>query len=174
MQGRQIIGMEWGEIIGVLAFAISVFSLIISYRRSTHAAQANLIAQNNPRRQIILKYLEEEILSTWRERALIAQFYGIPFPSVEEKRKARDAIEKAREESARRLFMLEALSGQTELTPERVKLERVADSYWDNNEITIGDKARDGLIEQYNLASEKYLGVLREFDVTDGGKKRRR
>ena len=152
---------------GLVALCVSIVALVVSGLRQWSATKANLIAESSPWLTLILQHVHSELLAAYEERSIYAGLC-LPFKSLEEKREQREKLRKARDESAKRLFVIRALLGEgVTLHAAQVKnrLDTIEDSYFENQELEISKQRSEAISSHYLAVSEEYVDALRSVGM---------
>ena len=157
---------ELSPYLSIGAAGLSILSLVISQRRLTAAQDNNIIAISAPWAQLLTQQIADEVRNTITDRELFRRVYCVPFTTAAEKTERRNQLFASREKAAGTMQFLSAMASDeamAALVQARNALEKVEDSFFYSEQLSLEIKAQERLTEDYRKHYEDYLRQVRTF-----------
>jgi hypothetical protein len=151
-------------VIGTVAAVAAIGSMVYARRTWKAGQRANDISGSSAWATILMEHVAKEIANVVTERNVVWQLLKITHPNADAKRNLTTELQRLRDESHKRLHLLQGLvSESAALSEARDRLEAADDSHLENAELQLQEAKAQNLAEQHSRRYDEYVSNLREF-----------
>lgn len=137
------------------------------------AQGANSIASSATWAEEVFKRLLEELINAAEDANYVRMFCTVPFRDADTKTDMREKLRRLRDESMRRLALLDHLMDATDLQNNKSARDKIDDSFWENDELLWAEDRGKAKLDEYKKAADTYVRTLRKRMVQLTSKRRK-